>query len=300
MAANRLTVLITPSATGLAWRGALIDHVTRSGWTYADVGPEGPEDGASGLFFAHSHTAVLPNQGPCAIIIDTTAVGQADPSSPADGAELAARSDSLVEAEMAARIGASVLNGARYRLDLPGIGIVERPEGHAYRIPLDASESPLALFESMPIPPTAAASWNPRWFTYPDRGETAAASTWIDMTGRMRPLLYGPYIRLPAGRWSVDVRFAVDPERAHAPLLFEWGSGTEFCRIMGEIRHPGSYGIRLDRIWPEAAAAQLRIWNYHPVFQGRLDFQGCQVSRVADDEPSPPTPTDRIVELGVI
>ena len=300
MAADRLTVLITPSATGVAWRAALINHVTRLGWVFSDVGPDGPEEGASGLFFAHHHEAMGLHEGPCAVIIDTSAVGTSDPSIAANTEEIAARSHSLVEAEIAASLGAAVFNGARYHIELPVIGLVERPEGPVYRIPLNASESPLALFDAMPMAPGADANWGPQWFTYPEPPQGLGGGPWIDMTGRMRPLLYGPYVRLPAGRWSVDVRFSVDPERAHAPLLFEWGAGTEFCRVMAEIRHPGSYGIRLDRIWPEADAAQLRIWNYHPVFEGKLEFQGCRVTRVADDDPSAPTPSDRIVELGVI
>jgi hypothetical protein len=69
---------------------------------------------------------------------------------------------------------------------------------------------------------------------------------------------------------------------------------------MTEVRHPGTYGLHLDRIWTEPDAAQLRIWTGHPVFEGRLDFQGARVTRVADDDPSPVTPTDRIVAASVI
>jgi len=300
MSADSLTVMITPSAAGTAWRNAVAHRGAQIGWGWADVGPEGPPDGATGLFFAHDHAAIANAQGHRALIIDTTAIGTADPSQPATGDDLIVRAHALVEAEAAARQHAPVFNAARYQLDLPGLGLVERPDGERYRIHPDASESPLALFDQMPVPAGAWANWAPRWFAYSEGVRTIGGSTWIDMTGRMRPLVYGPYVRLPVGRWRVDVRFSVDPERAHAPLLFEWGSGNDFCRVMTEIRHPGTYGVHMDRFWTEADAAQLRIWTAHPVFEGRIDFQGARVTRVADDDPSPLTPLDRIVEAGVI
>ncbi len=193
------------------------------------------------------------------------------------------------------------MNAARYQLTLPGLGLIERPEGQPYRIHPLASESPLALFDQLPIPAGAEASWAPHWFAYaPGHAPVSGQPTWIDLTGRMRSFVYGPYIRLPAGRWRIDVRFSVDPERAHVPLLFEWGGDADFCRIMTEVRHPGTYSVSLDRIWPTAETAQLRIWNAHPVFQGRMVFVHSRVVRVADDDPTPPTPLDRIVTAGVL
>lgn len=297
---DRLIVLITPSGAGNAWRAALAAHAERMAWTVSDAGPGGPPEGVTGLFFAHQHTAMSSAQGHAVVLVDTTAGGVADPSLPANTDELNVRSIALVEADNAARAGATVLNAARYRHEFPGLGWVERPEGELYRIHPAAAESPLAIFDEMPLPPSVGVNWGPQWFAYAAETPGLEAPLWVDMTGRMRPLVYGPYIQLPAGRWRVDVRLSVDPERAHAPLLFEWGSGVNFCRVMAEIRRRGTYELQLDRVWLEPEVAQLRIWNAHPVFEGQVRFEGCCVTSVAADDQSQPTPLDHIVQLGEI
>lgn len=299
MSNDGLCVLITPSAAGTAWREALIARATQLGWSISDTGVETTEPATRGLVLAHSHAAMLAFPASArAVIIDTTATDPVDPGLPAMPDAVIIRSHALVEGEMAAAHGATVLNAARYVLDFPVLGSVERREGAPYRIHPSVAESPLALFDD--LSPGSSADWRPCWFAYPDGFEGSVDSPVIDMTGRMRAMIYGPYIRLPAGRWRVDVSFTVDPEKAHAPLLFEWGAGADFCRIMTEIRFPGAYTVSLDRVWTEPDAAQLRMWTAHPVFEGRFGFQGCRVTRVALDDPSPLTPNDRIVDAAVV
>jgi len=294
-----LCVLITPSAAGHGWREALAVRAAQLGWLIRDSAATPGDASATGLVFAHNHAAMLAFPASArAVIIDTTATDPVDPGQPAALDALILRSQVLVEAEMAAQAGAAVLNAARYALDFPVLGPVERREGSPYRIHPSVSESPLAIFDD--AAPGASATWSPRWFVYPDGFQGSADEPLIDLTGRMRPVIHGPYLHLPAGRWRVDLSFTVDPEQAHAPLLFEWGSGIEFCRIMTEIRYPGTYSVSLDRIWIEPDAVQLRIWPAHPVFQGRFGFRGCRVTRVSMDDPSPLTPIDRIVEAGVV
>lgn len=294
-----LCVLVTPSASGTAWREALTARAAQLGWTVGDTGADTVAPSPTGLVFAHSHAAMLAFPPTArAVILDTTATDPVDPGLPATPEAVMVRSHILVEAEMAAAHGAVVLNGARYVLDFPILGSVERREGAPYRIHPSVSESPLAVFDDPT--PGSQANWHPRWFAYPEGHEGTVDEPFFDMTGRMRAMIYGPYIRLPAGRWRVDVRFTVDPEKAHAPLLFEWGAGAEYCRIMTEIRFAGTYAISLDKLWPEPDAAQLRIWTAHPVFQGRFGFQGCRITRMAVDDPTPPTPFDRILEGGVV
>ena len=299
MAVTGLCVLVTPSAAGTAWQEALIARAVQLGWPVGDTGADSPEPRADGLVFAHSHAAMqaFPNSAR-AVIVDTTATDPVDPGLPAQPEAIMIRSHLLVEADLAAADGAVLLNAARYVLDFPALGTVERREGSPYRIHPSVSESPLAIFDD--AAPGTSATWAPRWFAYTNGFEGSVDEPQMDMTGRMRPMVHGPYIRLPAGRWRVDVSFTVDPEKAHAPLLFEWGAGIDFCRIMTEIRYRGAYSVSLDRIWPEPDVGQLRIWPAHPVFEGRLGFRGCKVTRMAMDDPSPLTPTDRIVDAGVV
>lgn len=299
MSDTGLCVLVTPSAAGAAWREALSARAVQLGWPIGDTGADAAPPATAGLVFAHSHAAMLAFPATArAVIIDTTATDPVDPGQPATPEAIMLRSHVLVEAEMAAADGAAILNAARYVLEFPVLGSVERREGSPYRIHPSVSESPLALFDD--AAPGSQANWHPRWFAYPDGYDGSIDEPFFDMTGRMRAMMYGPYIRLPAGRWRVDVRFTVNPEKAHAPLLFEWGAGNDYCRIMTEIRFAGSYAVSLDKLWGEPDAAQLRIWTAHPVFQGRFGFNGCRVTRLAVDDPATLTPTDRIVEAPVV
>ena len=299
MADFGLMVLATPSSATQAWCSALIEHAGRLGWPVArtdetEIAP------ATGLWFTNHHHELSAFPGARVVLVDTSAVGVLDPGAPATPSELEARSTALVQAHIAASEGAVILNAARYRLEFPVLGWLDRPEGERYRIHSAAVESPLAIFDDMPHPPSAPVAWGPQWFSYDLASQTPMGGDWLDMTGRMRPLVFGPYICLPSGRWRVDARIWVDPERAHAPLLLEWGSGTSFCRVMAEVRRRGVYELSLDRVWSEPEVAQLRIWNAHPVFEGRLRFEGCRVTRVPDDDPTSPTPLDHIVQLGEV
>lgn len=298
MTADGICVLITPSAPGAAWREALTLRAVQLAWPVRDAQPGDDLGVLTGLVFTASHTvmAAFPPSARVALI-DTTAADEIDPAQPASAEAMVLRSHALIEAETAVKAGAVLLDAARYLLEFPILGQVERREGSPYRIHPSVAESPLAFFND--TMPGASANWHPRWFAYPDGHMGTVDHPVFDLTGRMRPLISGPHIGLPAGRWRVDLRFTVDPERAHAPLLFEWGSGSEFSRVMTEVRHPGTYAASLDRIWLEPAPAQLRIWPGHPVFQGVFGFLGARVTRIALDDPAPPTPTDRIVQASV-
>ena len=293
-----LCILVTPSAAGTAWRQALTLRAVQLGWPVHDTGLV-QDFPSAGLVFAHSF-AEMDSFGavPRIVLTDTSAGDPDDPSLPASTEAIMIRSQSLAEAESAAINGASVLNAARYVLQFPAMGTIERPEGMPYRIDPSVAESPLAVFDDRT--PGTRATWLPRWFSYPGGYAGSPEQPLIDLTGKMRPIIYGPYICLPAGRWRVDLEFTVDPERAHAPLLFEWGFGNDYCRVVTEIRHRGRYAVSLDRVWPQADAAQLRIWTAHPVFQGQFGFGGCRVTRMAMDDPAAMTPLDRIVDAGVL
>lgn len=298
MSDSSLCVLITPSAGSAGWRDALTARAVERGWPVADTEADPSAIPTSGLLFAHSHDAMA-GFPPSArvVMIDTSATDAVDATVSATPDVIRLRSHSLVEAELAAMDGATVLNASRDLLEFPLLGSVERARSAVRRVHAPPGGSPLAMFDD--IAPGGGAHWHPRWFAYPEGHSGPIDAPVIDMTGRMRPVVYGPYIRLPAGRWRVDMRFTIDPERGSSPLLFEWGADTEFCRITTEIGHPGSYTVSLDRIWPEPGAAELRIWSARPAFQGQFGFQGCQVTRVDINDPTPPTPLDRIVDAAV-
>ena len=160
-----LCVLVTPSAAGTGWRDALTARAVQLGWPVRDSGADAADTPTSGLVFAHNHAA-MSAFAPAnrAVIIDTTATDTVDPGLPAAPDAIMIRSHILVEAELAAAEGAAVLNAARYLLDFPVLGSVERREGAPYRIHPSVAESPLAIFDD--TAPGSSANWHPRWFAF--------------------------------------------------------------------------------------------------------------------------------------
>lgn len=143
---------------------------------------------------------------------------------------------------------------------------------------------PLSIYRDTPIAAGAEGFWGPELFTYPTKDVLeGGGSPSIDLTGRYRPLLYGPYIYLPRGMWRAEVCIAVDPQSSRVALKFEWGGGDNFVAVHAEVTSPGSYIIALDQQWEDTEQAQVRLWVTRPVFEGRLDFLGVRVIRLPDN-----------------
>lgn len=279
MSGEALCVMLAPTAAGAAWREALTARATDLGWPVSDVATDPSINPGAGLVFADSHAAMLafaPHAR--AVVIDTTLDDTVDSDLTVRQAAIVQGSHMLVEAEMAANHGATVLPATSYLLEFPVLGPVERKQTE--RGPMDGSalDSPLAVFDLST--PVGRAHWHPRWFHYPEGHTGTIDRPLLDLTGRMRPVVYGPYIRLPQGRWRAALTVTVDTENSHVPLIFEWGAGVEFCRVVTTIRQAGTYAVSLEHVWEQPDAAQLRIWTQYPIFQGVLGFQGCDVSRV--------------------
>ena len=279
MSGEMLCVMLVPSAAGAAWREALAARATDLGWLVSDVATDPSITPGAGLVFADSHAAMLafaPHAR--AVVIDTTLDDTVNFDLTVRQAAIVQRSHMLVEAEMAAKHGATVLLATRSRLEFPVLGPVERQQTERSPNGESALDSPLAVFD---ISTSAGrAHWHPRWFHYPEGHTGTIDRPLLDLTGRMRPVVYGPYIRLPEGRWRAELNVTVDTENSHVPLIFEWGAGVEFSRVVTTIRQAGTYAVSLEHVWEQPDAAQLRIWIQYPIFQGVLGFQGCEVNRV--------------------
>lgn len=121
--------------------------------------------------------------------------------------------------------------------------------------------------------------WTPDLFTFPE-GEGA-----IDLTGRARIVVHGPYRVLEPGFWRIRVKVGVETEGFSVPLRFEWGGADDVTGETVHIKTPGLYEMSLDYDWPNGGHAALRLWVAQPVFAGRLRFLGAEVERLQDQSP---------------
>ena len=130
--------------------------------------------------------------------------------------------------------------------------------------------------------------WSDRLFTYDERA-TRDASDWgvLDITGRPRMLVYGPYLALPPGMWRARIRFGVDKDAAGHQYRVDWGTRTACVSEYVTPGAPGIYEIDLDFEWTSTDAAEIRLILTEGSFMGTLLFQGMTVARTPGTWPTP-------------
>lgn len=186
----------------------------------------------------------------------------------------------FASAAQIAMVSGKVMSLRTERLNLPGIGEVEvGTHGPAPRFALSEC---LAIYDALPVPVGAECRWSTDMFSYPMGEAMEGGSASIDLTGRFRGVIFGPFVALIPGTWECEIMIQVDPERARAHLRFEWGADDDFVHDTVTIERAGVYTLTLTRTWLSAQHAQARCFVSQPHFQGRMEFMGCRIKRVAD------------------
>ncbi len=119
--------------------------------------------------------------------------------------------------------------------------------------------------------------------------ETKAASAGLglgvlDITGRPRMLVNGPYFFMPPGSWRACIRFGVDKDAAKHQYRLDWGTMTACVSEYVTPRQPGVYELELDYTWDDVAPAEIRLILTEGSFMGTLLFQGMTVRPVPDHQ----------------
>ncbi len=293
---QRLCVLQFPSPTETAWTTAIKARADELGWGVHDLAVENEWPRArernSAVYFTtgiHGAEALDPTHW---IVLTENATTSAEVVSGALGVSPFAHA-SLVHTSIRLALSAKfadeetavhVMDARALRLEMPSLGHVERApiDGLDKDVP---DQGPLDIFDRLPIPVGASAEWAPEIFNYPKGQAMQGGSPDVDLTGRARVLLFGPFVYLPAGTWTVNIDLAIDPMGGKVPLRFEWGNETEFVSHAASVTTAGHYTITLVRDWEGVAPAQVRLWLTQPLFQGRLVFHGCRITRASDDMP---------------
>ena len=129
--------------------------------------------------------------------------------------------------------------------------------------------------------------WAEPLFSYCPKGSRDAASQgMLDITGRPRMLVHGPYLSMPTGLWRACIRFGVDQEAAKHQYRLDWGTRTATISEYVTPGKAGLYELSLDFDWTDVDVAEIRLILLEGSFTGALLFQGITVSRtVASEEP---------------
>lgn len=302
MAARRVTALVCilalPSRHEGDWRAALRGLAARAQWDYRDYWgmDDQPIDRQRPTLVVTMDESTLGDVVPTDWVVltappeEVVAVSQ-DRFNLEEIAALEHAASRLTAASSLIGRGALQYRSADTAIDIPGLGPVERPGSPAPAVKLpvvsDDLRSTLQIFNTLPPPVGASALWPASIFRRFDDETRGAAASEIDLTGRGRILIHGPYLAIPAGRWKVTFDFEFETPVGSAPFRFEWGQIADVVVHDARAAMSGRYSISLEHDWAEAGRAEVRIWLYHAVFQGSFRLLGCTVARVPAAEPSP-------------
>lgn len=148
--------------------------------------------------------------------------------------------------------------------------------------------SPLDMYRSIPLEVGASAVWGGGLFAYPAKDQLDGGDPHIDLTGRSRAVVHGPYYYLPPGVWRSVTHFTIDPEGGEARLRMEWGTGQEMTSQSLVFTTAGQYALELQHTWSDSGPSQLVVWVERPLFQGRMTIERCDVQLVGDLVPVEP------------
>jgi hypothetical protein len=109
-------------------------------------------------------------------------------------------------------------------------------------------------------------------FEDPPAQEPVAATRAIDITGRMRCLLYGPFINLPPGSWSARVILGFSAEAAGMSYVVEAFAGSQlnYVRIQPGNKHVLEVNLHFSIDASVDHPIQIRIHSERAAFDGRL------------------------------
>jgi hypothetical protein len=131
--------------------------------------------------------------------------------------------------------------------------------------------------ENSEIRPT---SWTPDLFLLGDRpGQPATGA--IDITGRPRCLMHGPYIMLPMGRWNLSLKLRFSREAADHHFSVEVLAGAPLASRT--VRPPAEGILEVDLVFAvdeqNDDPISIRLSNERPAFDGVVTLIGATLVR---------------------
>lgn len=284
-------IVLTPSTDDAAWRTAIAEAATTAGFRAVDARTPGEDPSDPRNVFITEDAAVALEAAPSAIVAimpqpetapDAVAEahGVEPPSDIWHASLMLARAAALAEDHSI--VTASDLARRPTRLRLFGALDVVPPSSIAEASRRVAVAAAFGLYRNGGVAEGEETSWPERLFLYDEKAaRNWAAPGQLDITGRPRILVYGPYFALPPGTWKLRIRFATDHEAGRREYRLDWGTPTDFSSTPIRLHEGGVYEAVIEHTWSRAEPAELRLVLMEGVIDGRLDFLGAGISRIA-------------------
>lgn len=178
--------------------------------------------------------------------------------------------------------GAEFVDADEDQVQVPLLGDVKRNEVAALYSPnmdvVRRAKKTLAHFEILPTRPNVCAEWDGSLLRVP--GADVFGIEAIDLTGRARGLVEGPFLALSPGRWRVDSEWSIADFTSEVALQFSWGPYGDAVNYFEPARRQGRYRVTMDALWSSVAPAMLGVSLMHPCFHGSLTLTNLYLSRV--------------------
>lgn len=293
--AKPLWIVLTPSVDHEAWLRALVKTAAAADRELVStlVQPEPRHPEAPPVLYVTHDGLVAADADPADVVVimpqpETAAETTADlydlypPFSMYHASLLLARAAAL--GQSARILTAQQLSRSPASIELfPGL--VVQPPVAERGTPRPAVSVAFGMYRMGRPRPGTSVSWSERLFTFDQKAFVEGNPIGVlDVTGRPRTLLYGPFIALPPGRWGATMRFAIDESAAGHELRFDWGPGGDFVSQSAVPAAGGIYEIELEHTVSEVGSWQFRILLMEGAFEGQMTFQGGTVTRLPDAE----------------
>lgn len=151
-----------------------------------------------------------------------------------------------------------------------------RPPETALSPRLKAVTEAVALLD----PGHPQATWAPPLFNYDSRLVPGGGPGQLDLTGRPRFMITGPYIVMPAGRWRAAYQLTFDEKGSRPRFRTDWGGAEDYVSEEFSPGRPGVFEIVQEYNWIEPGPCELRIIVLEGVFDGQMTFSGAEITRV--------------------
>lgn len=126
--------------------------------------------------------------------------------------------------------------------------------------------------------PGEVTHWPPERFRYDMReAERRDALHRMDVAGRARHLVWGPYVVLPGGRWQATARLTFDRWSCRHKYYLEFGAVADFVRYEFSPGREGVFDFVAEHSWEQGAKTELRIVMIESSLGGIFDFQGVEL-----------------------
>ena len=280
-------VVVPPFHNDAAWRAAIVEAAQAAGRQMHDLDatPEGPTTYAPDVIVLTSDASRPLQAGAPAEAIAGLLTESGIRLDPHEDPEALPQYIRLLT-EQIARLGQLPASRIFRRQDFAG-GAVEILPGFMLTPPAASSKPPLtprlrAVTDAVALldPARPRATWAPDLFNYNSRVVAGGSRGDLDLTGRPRCLLAGPYIVLPAGRWRATYRLTFDDRGSRVRIRVDWGGVEQFLSEEFVPGQPGVFEITQEYDWLEDGPAEIRLILMEGVFDGRMTFSGAEIERI--------------------